>query len=155
MKRVKLLIIILSVVLVLLFTIFALLYFATDIFKKSNNKEMFHKYIEQVNLKGFVNDDFKANYSERLKNNKYKENTKITIKYNGEDEKQISKQVNIESKRDIKNKLASSEIIVGNKEKKEMTLKYLRNEEFYGILERNMRPVYDSARRQGYEIWNI
>ena len=28
-------------------------------------------------------------------------------------------------------------------------------EEFYGILERNMRPVYDSARRQGYEIWNI
>lgn len=26
-------------------------------------------------------------------------------------------------------------------------------EEFYGILERNMRPVYDSAKRQGYEIW--
>lgn len=28
-------------------------------------------------------------------------------------------------------------------------------EAFYGILERNMRPVYDSARRQGYEIWMI
>ncbi len=27
-------------------------------------------------------------------------------------------------------------------------------EEFYGILEKNMRPVYDSARRQGYEIWS-
>jgi hypothetical protein len=26
-------------------------------------------------------------------------------------------------------------------------------EEFYGILERNMRPVWDSARRQGYEVW--
>ena len=26
-------------------------------------------------------------------------------------------------------------------------------EEFYGLLERNMRPVYDSARRQGYEFW--
>lgn len=26
-------------------------------------------------------------------------------------------------------------------------------EEFCGILEKNMRPVYDSARRQGYEIW--
>ena len=26
-------------------------------------------------------------------------------------------------------------------------------EEFYDILEKNMRPVYDSARRQGYEIW--
>ena len=28
-------------------------------------------------------------------------------------------------------------------------------EEFHGILERNMRPVYDSARRQGYEIWTL
>ena len=27
-------------------------------------------------------------------------------------------------------------------------------DEFYTILEKNMRPVYDSARRQGYEIWN-
>ena len=27
-------------------------------------------------------------------------------------------------------------------------------EEFFGILEKNMQPVYDSARRQGYEIWN-
>lgn len=26
-------------------------------------------------------------------------------------------------------------------------------EEFCGILEKNMRPVYDSARRQGYELW--
>lgn len=26
--------------------------------------------------------------------------------------------------------------------------------EFYGILEKNMQPVYDSARRQGYEVWN-
>lgn len=27
--------------------------------------------------------------------------------------------------------------------------------EFQKILEKNMRPVYDSAKRQGYEIWNI
>lgn len=27
--------------------------------------------------------------------------------------------------------------------------------EFRVILEKNMRPMYDSARRQGYEIWNI
>lgn len=27
--------------------------------------------------------------------------------------------------------------------------------EFHVILEKNMRPVYDSAKRQGYEIWNI
>lgn len=28
-------------------------------------------------------------------------------------------------------------------------------DEFRTILEKNMRPVYDSAKRQGYEIWNI
>ncbi len=27
-------------------------------------------------------------------------------------------------------------------------------EEFCNVLQKNMRPVYDSARRQGYEIWN-
>lgn len=27
-------------------------------------------------------------------------------------------------------------------------------EEFMNILQKNMRPVYDSARRQGYEVWN-
>ena len=26
--------------------------------------------------------------------------------------------------------------------------------EFYGILEKNMRPVYDSVRRQGYDVWD-
>lgn len=27
-------------------------------------------------------------------------------------------------------------------------------EEFYNILKKNMQPVYDSARRQGYKLWN-
>lgn len=27
--------------------------------------------------------------------------------------------------------------------------------EFFNILQKNMQPLYDSARRQGYEIWNI
>jgi hypothetical protein len=29
------------------------------------------------------------------------------------------------------------------------------SEEFHLILEKNMRPVYDAAKRQGYETWNI
>lgn len=28
-------------------------------------------------------------------------------------------------------------------------------DDFYHILEKNMHPFYDSARRQGYEIWII
>ena len=31
---------------------------------------------------------------------------------------------------------------------------HLSREVFFNILEKNMMPVYDSARRQGYEIWN-
>ena len=33
------------------------------------------------------------------------------------------------------------------------TAKGNTEEEFYNILENNMLPVYESARRQGYEIW--
>ncbi len=29
------------------------------------------------------------------------------------------------------------------------------SEEFVNVLEKNMRPVYDSARRQGYELWQL
>ena len=28
-------------------------------------------------------------------------------------------------------------------------------EAFFGILEKNMRPVYDSAKRQGYQLWDL
>ena len=28
-------------------------------------------------------------------------------------------------------------------------------EEFNRILKKNMRPVYDSAKRQGYEVWKV
>ena len=27
--------------------------------------------------------------------------------------------------------------------------------EFCRILEKNMRPIYDSAKRQGYEVWKV
>ena len=28
-------------------------------------------------------------------------------------------------------------------------------QEFVSILEKNMRPVYDSAKRQGYHMWDV
>lgn len=37
---------------------------------------------------------------------------------------------------------------------KELYRKGNSDTEFYGILEKNMRPVYDSARRQGYDVWD-
>ena len=41
----------------------------------------------------------------------------------------------------------------GRAKAQELYRKGNSRDEFYGILEKNMRPVYDSARRQGYEIW--
>ncbi len=35
----------------------------------------------------------------------------------------------------------------------ELYIKGNSQEKFYNILDRNMRPVYDSARRQGYDVW--
>ena len=132
MKKIKILIIILVAVLILTGATFATLYFVTDIFK--SNKEMFYKYISQVDLSAFVNADFYENYSNKLKNNKYKENTKITIDYEGKDIASINKEINIESKRDLQNKLSSSEITVGNEDKTDIKLSYLRNEDIYGVL---------------------
>lgn len=36
----------------------------------------------------------------------------------------------------------------------ELYRKGISDVELYGILEKNIRPVYDSARRQGYDIWD-
>jgi len=37
---------------------------------------------------------------------------------------------------------------------RELYIKGNSDIEFYNILEKNMRPVYDSARRQGYDVWD-
>lgn len=37
---------------------------------------------------------------------------------------------------------------------RELYCKGNSREQFYNILQKNMQPVYDSARRQGYEVWN-
>jgi hypothetical protein len=36
---------------------------------------------------------------------------------------------------------------------RELYCKGNSEETFYRVLEKNMRPVYDSARRQGYDVW--
>ena len=37
---------------------------------------------------------------------------------------------------------------------RELYCKGNSREQFYNILQKNMQPMYDSARRQGYEVWN-
>lgn len=64
MKKSQILIISLVAVLVLGITIFAALYFATDVFK--SDKEMFYKYAKQMDLKELINLDEYNDYLKRL-----------------------------------------------------------------------------------------
>ena len=140
MRKNKLIIIIVSTILILIGLIFTILCLTTDMFK--SNKKIFYKYISQINLSGFVNENFSKEYSDRIKNNKYSQNTNIKIEYNGENIEKINKEINIQSKRDLENKLASSKIIVGNDEKKDIEVEYLRNEDTYGIMIKKIAKQY-------------
>ena len=106
MRKVQILIISLVIILVLGCTVFSVLYFTTDVFKTSgSNKEMFYKYASQINLDGFVDTEFYNNYSDQLKDNKHKEDTKIIIEYEDENlDEKINQEINVTSKRDLQNK---------------------------------------------------
>ena len=64
MKKFQILIITLVIILVLGCTTFAILYFATDIFK--SDKELFYKYASQINFKEFVDLESYNNYLKRI-----------------------------------------------------------------------------------------
>lgn len=107
MKKVKILIIILTIVLVLGCATFATLYFATDIFK--SDKEKFYKYLSGVNLNEFINREFYAEYSEKMKNTKFEENSQVNINL-----ETFQKKINIKTQKDIPNRLATTEVSVDN-----------------------------------------
>ena len=140
MKKIQILIITLVVILVLCCTTFAVLYFATDVLK--SDKEMFYRYLGEIDLKNFVNTEFYSEYSNKLENNKYEENTNIAINIEGENiPEPIDKDIIINSKRDLRNNLNFSEISINNENENEFNLNYLRNNDIYGILLKDISEV--------------
>lgn len=107
MKKNKILIISLIIILVLGCATVATLYFATDIFK--SDKEKFYKYLSEVNLNEFIDKEFYKEYSEKIKNTKFEENSELSINIGT-----LQKEINIETKKDIPNKLAKTDVGVDN-----------------------------------------
>lgn len=137
MKKIKIIIITLVIVLILGSVTFATLYFATDVFK--SDKDMFYKYMGQIKLNQLIDKDFYKEYSIKLRNSKYEEKTNISIKTEdgGEFDENIDMNMTIETKKDVPNKLFSSEIHIKNVEDEKdekLDLKLLRDNDLYGLL---------------------
>ena len=116
MKKVKILIIILTMVLVLGGATFATLYFATDLLK--SDKEMFYKYISQMDLKEIANSNEDTNYQERLKNENNTSKGNISIKINAQNEEFINETFDFTTQSKPSDNFASAKIDVKQNDEK-------------------------------------
>lgn len=131
MKKIKILIITLAIVLVLGCTTFAVLYFATDVFK--SDKELFYKNISKIDLSAIIDTAQFTKYQERLKNEKYENKGSISIKANMGEEMNINESFNYTSQVDNAKKLADSNVTINKEGNDVLTINYLRNEDLYGL----------------------
>ena len=131
-KNIKTLIIILAIVLVLICSIFAILYFATDIFK--SNKKSFNNYLSQVNLSSFINLKDVLSYEERLLNEAHKSDGKVSIIIGeSEGEDFVNEELEFTSNSDLANKYVSAKIDLKQDEEKKLTMDFLRKDNLYGL----------------------
>lgn len=131
MRKIQIVIISLVAVLVLGCAVFATLYFATDVFK--SDKELFYKYVSQMDLKEIAESNEFNNYQERLKNEKYKNEGVVSIGLNIGEEINVDETFNYISKVDLANKLAQSNATINKEGKDLLSVNYLRNEDIYGV----------------------
>ena len=131
MKKVQILIISLVIILVLGCATFATLYFATDIFK--SEKEMFYKYISQINITQITDTNFNSNYQTRLQNESYINGGTIDIKVQEDGALSFDESFSFNSKVDPVNGLASSIIDIKKDGQELLTVDYLRNKDLYGL----------------------
>lgn len=131
MKKVKILIIILTMVLVLGGATFATLYFATDLLK--SDKEMFYKYISQMDLKETVNSNENIDYQERLRTENNTNEGNISIKINAQNEEFINESFDFTTQSKPSDNFASAKIDIKQNDEKKLTIDYLKNEDLYGL----------------------
>lgn len=84
MKKVRILIITLITILLVGCTTFAVLYFATDIFR--SDKDLFLKYASQIDFKEFINLEEYNNYSKRAKTEGHGNEGEFSIKFSQGDQ---------------------------------------------------------------------
>ena len=135
MRKKQIIIISLVAVLVLACITFAILYFATDIFKgKSSNKEKFNEYISQMDIKELVDLETLNSNIQRKKEESYSTEGNLSINVSANGENYINEEFSYSTKVDPENKRESSEIDIKIDGETELTIGYLRNKDLYGIL---------------------
>lgn len=131
MKKVQILIITLVSVLVLGCIGFAVLYFATDIFR--TNKQLFAKYSSQINLKEFINLEEYNNYLKRTGTQGHSNEGEFSIKMS-QGEQNISETIKYSGYSDSSNNKSSYNISINKDDKDLLEMNYLRDQDLYGIL---------------------
>ncbi len=134
MKKIRILIISLIIILVLGCTTFAVLYFATDIFKsdKDSYKTNFKKYISQMSLKDFFDIEAYNSDAQKKKTEKYSSEGSISINITEEGETK-DEVANYNYKVDPSNKRISGDFNLVINGENGLNLKFLQNEDLYGI----------------------
>ena len=131
MKKMQIIIIALVIVLLLGCATFAILYFATDIFK--SDKEMFYKYISQIRIGDIIATDEYSRYQERVKNENNTNKGNVSINVKGNNEEVINEEFDFETKSKPGENFASAKINMKQNDEKKLTIDYLRNEDLYGL----------------------
>ena len=128
MKKTKILIVIIVSILLLICGIFAYLYFGTDIFK--SNKEMFNRYLAQVELEDFVNLKEYENYANRVLSQNHTNEGEISITL---EELNIDEKFEFTTKNNITKDMSSGKINFIQDGEEKLNVEFLKNEELYGI----------------------
>ena len=124
MKKIKILIIVLVTLIILGGATFAILYFATDIFK--SEQEMFYRYIKQIDLSAFTSFEESEKYLERMSNEKTSNSGNVAVDIVVENESFIAEEYVYEIKNDPASKMSSATINVNQEGQEGFTLNYLR-----------------------------
>lgn len=131
MKKTQIIIIIIALVLTLACATFAVLYFATDVFK--SDKELFYKYASQIDFKEFIDLESYDAYLERLKTEGHANEGSFNIELT-QGEQKTSESIKYNGYTDPINKSANYNISINKDDDTLLKMNYLRKQDLYGIL---------------------
>ncbi len=131
MKKVKILIITLVSILIVGCITFAILYFATDIFK--SDKDLFLKYAGQINLDEFIDLEGFNSYIEKTKTKTH--SNEGTIAFNMDvEENSMNESIKYNGYSDPVSNKSNYDISINNDNETLLQMNYLRNQDLYGVL---------------------
>ncbi len=131
MKKTQILIVSIVVILLLAVVTVTALYFATDIFR--TNKQLFTKYVSQINLKEFINLDEYNNFLKKAESQAHSANGEFSVNVSQENET-MGESIKYQGYSDPINKKSNYVITLNQNDTTLLSMDYLRDNDLYGIL---------------------